>query len=115
METITQKDLLLSILSDLHEKLDDYEVGSEDYNRIMTEIHKTSNDLTEIEKNQVEAEKIYVQQDSVKKDRWVKIGEVSGRYVLIGGLAVLACYFEKEHSFSSNVGRRLFGNLIPKI
>lgn len=115
METMTQKDVLLSILSALYDKLDDYEVGSDDYNRIMTEIHKTSSDLTEIEKNQVEAEKIYAQQESAKKDRWVKINEVNGRFVLIGTLAVLACYFEKEHSFASSVGRRLFGNLIPKI
>ena len=115
METMTQKDVLLGILSDLNDKLRDYEVGSEDYNKVMTEIHKTANDLNEIEKNQVEAEKIYIQQDTAKKDRIVRIVEVGGKIgvVVIFGFASL--YFEKTDSFGSSMGRRLFGNLLPKV
>jgi hypothetical protein len=112
---MTQKDVLLAILSDLHGKLEDYEIGSDDYNKIMTEIHKTANDLNEIEKVQVEAEKIYVQQDTAKKDRIARIGVDGSKLGVIIMFGVASLYFEKTDSFGSTMGRRLFGNLLPKI
>lgn len=112
---MTEKDVLLDILSSLKEKLDEYEIGSEDYNKVMSEIHKTANDLNEIEKVQVEAEKIYVQQNTAKKDRIARIAMDGGKLGVIIMFGVASLYFEKTDSFGSTMGRRLFGNLLPKI
>lgn len=112
---MNEKDVLLGILSALNEKLEDYEVGSDNYIKIMNEIHKTQCDLREIDKVQVEAEKIYVQQNTAKKDRIARIvvdGSKLGVIIIFG---VASLYFEKTDSFGSTMGRRLFGNLLPKI
>lgn len=111
----TVKDVLLEILSELREESTKCDVGSESYNKIMTEIHKVTNDINEIEKNQVEADKLYYQRDRDFKDRIIRGIEVAGKIVIPIGLAIGAFYFEKEDSFTSTIGRRLFGNAIPKM
>ena len=115
METRNVKDVLLTRLEELEGALDDADAGSETYCKIMTEIHKVTNDLNEIAKVEVEAEKIYYQQDRDRKDRIIRIAEIGGKFVLIGGLALGSFYFEKTDSFGSTIGRRLFGNLLPKL
>lgn len=115
MEQRTYKDVLLARLEELEGAIEELEAGSEEYSKIMVEIHKVINDLNEITKNEIEADKMGYQRDRDFKDRIIRGIEVGGKIVIPVVLAVAAFYFEKEDSFTSTIGRRLFGNAIPKM
>lgn len=115
MEERTVKDILLTRLEELEEALEREDIGSEKYNKIMAEIHKVTNDLNEIAKVEVEADKIGYQRDRDFKDRVIRGVEIGTKFGVILVLAAASFYFEKEDSFTSTLGRRLFGNIIPKL
>lgn len=115
MEERTYKDVLLLRLEELEGAIEELDAGSEEYNKIMVEIHKVINDLNEIAKTEVEVEKISYQKDRDFKDRIIRGVEIATKVVVPVGLAMAAFYFEKEDSFTSTIGRRLFGNAVPKM
>lgn len=115
METRSVKDVLFATLEELEEAKSGVEIGSDEYKAIISEIHKVTNDLNEISKIEVEAEKNWYQQDKDRKDRWIRIVEIGVKYGVFIAFGLGAFYFEKTDSFQSTIGRRLFGNLLPKI
>lgn len=115
MEERTYKDVLLLRLEELDEALEGYDAGSEEYSKIMVEMHKVINDLNEIAKVEAEQDKINYQRDRDFIERIFRGVEITGKIAVPLVLAFAAFYFEKEDSFTSTIGRRLFGNAVPKM
>lgn len=99
MERTKKTDALLKEKGRLQEHLDTLEVGSDEYNKVLAQLRDVATDISKREQD--------------RKDRHVRIAEMSTKYGVLAILAIAAFKFEEDGKiFTSTVGRgitKIFG------